>query len=166
MLTEIKKLFGELQSGRKRPGHFGDDDCRVAAAALMVHVATLEHDLTGEARGKLAALLKARFSLTDDLTAELVEAAVAADREAVDFYHFTHLLTGCLDEPGRLGVIEMLWQTAFADGAISEFEDNMLWRVAELLGVSPRDRLALRRKVAGGAGGEDTGEATPAEVPT
>ena len=157
MLTEIKKLFAELQSGGKRPGHFDQDDCRVAAAALMVHVATLEHDLTGAARGRLRALLKARFSLSDALTAELIEAAVAADREAVDFYHFTHLLMGCLDEEGRLGVIEMLWEMAFADGAIGEFEDNMMWRVAELLGVSPRDRLALRRKVLsrGGSGADD-----------
>jgi len=32
-----------------------------------------------------------------------------------------------------------------------------MWRVAELLGVSPRDRLALRRKVLGreGSGADD-----------
>lgn len=147
MLAEIKKLLAELQSGGKRSEHFDQDDCRVAAAALMVHVATLEHELTGEARDRLRGLLKARFSLTDAATAELVRAAIAADHEAVDFYHFTHLLMTSLDEPGRLGVVEMLWEMAFSDGAISEFEDNMMWRVAELLAVAPRDRLALRRKV-------------------
>jgi hypothetical protein len=41
----------------------------------------------------------------------------------------------------------MLWEMAFADGTISEFEDNMMWRVADLLAVSPRDRLTLRRQV-------------------
>lgn len=147
MLAEIKKLFAELQSGGKRSEHFDQDDCRVAAAALMVHVATLEHALTDEARDRLTALLGARFSLTDAVTAELIQAAIEADHEAVDFYHFTHLLMGSLDEPGRLGVVEMLWEMAFTDGAITEFEDNMMWRVAELLAVSPRDRLALRREV-------------------
>ncbi|MBO0752915.1 MAG: TerB family tellurite resistance protein, partial [Bradyrhizobiaceae bacterium] len=139
MLAEIKQLFADLYAGGKQSSHFDADDCRVAAAALMVHVATLEHDLTGPARHRLAALLKARFSLTDALTEELVEAAVAADREAVDFYHFTQLLLRTLDEPGRLRVVEMLWEMAFVDGAISEFEDNMMWRVADLLAVSPRD---------------------------
>lgn len=147
MLAEIKQLFADLYAGGKQSGHFDADDCRVAAAALMVHVATLEHDLTGPARRRLAVLLKARFSLTDALTEELVEAAVAADREAVDFYHFTQLLMRTLDESGRLRVVEMLWEMAFADGTISEFEDNMLWRVADLLAVSPRDRLTLRRQV-------------------
>ena len=39
--------------------------------------------------------------MTDQLTDELIEAAVAADREAVDFYHFTSLLMRTLDEQGR-----------------------------------------------------------------
>ena len=149
MLDEIRHLFAELRGGDKHSNHFDADDYRVAAAALLVHVAMLDHDLTGEARQKLGALLKAQFSLTDAPTDELIEAAVAADREAVDFYHFTHLLMRTLDEQGRLRVVEMLWKMAFADGVISEFEDNMMWRVADLLAVSSRERIALRRQVVG-----------------
>lgn len=149
MLAEIRRLFAELHGGDKHSGHFDGDDYRVAAAALLVHVATLDHDLSGPARQKLRDLLMAQFSLTDALTDELIEAAVAADREAVDFYHFTHLLMRTLDEQGRLSAVEMLWKMAFADGAISEFEDNVMWRVADLLGVSSRDRIALRQQVSG-----------------
>lgn len=149
MLEEIARLFTELRGGAKHSSHFDADDYRVAAAALLVHVATLDRDLTREARQKLAALLKAQFSLTDALTDELIEAALAADREAVDFYHFTHLLMRTLDEQGRLRVVEMLWKMAFADGVISEFEDNVMWRVADLLAVSPRQRLALRHQIVG-----------------
>jgi uncharacterized tellurite resistance protein B-like protein len=157
MLEEIRHLFAELRGGGKHTNHFDADDYRVAAAALLVHVATLDHDLTGGARQQLGALLKAQFSLTDALTDELIEAAVVADREAVDFYHFTHLLMRALDEQGRLRVVEMLWKMAFADGAISEFEDNMMWRVADLLAVSSRERIALRRQVAGtGSNKEET----------
>jgi uncharacterized tellurite resistance protein B-like protein len=149
MLEEIKRLFAELHGGDKHSSHFDGNDYRVAAAALLVHVATLDRDLSGPARQKLRDLLVAQFSLTDALTDELIEAAVAADREAVDFYHFTHLLMRTLDEQGRLRVVEMLWEMAFADGAISEFEDNVMWRVADLLAVSPRDRIALRAQVVG-----------------
>jgi uncharacterized tellurite resistance protein B-like protein len=53
-----------------------------------------------------------------------------------------------LDEAGRLRVVEMLWEIAFADGIVTEFEDNALWRVADLLAVSPNDRIALRQRVA------------------
>jgi uncharacterized tellurite resistance protein B-like protein len=148
MLEEIKRLFAELRVGDKHSSHFDGDDYRVAAAALLVHVATLEHELTGPAGQKLRDLLMAQFSLTGALTDELIEAAVVADREAVDFYHFTSLLMRTLDEQGRLRIVEMLWEMAFVDGAVSEFEDNMMWRVADLLAVSPRDRITLRQRVA------------------
>jgi uncharacterized tellurite resistance protein B-like protein len=155
MLEDIKRLFAELRGGSKQSSHFDSDDYRVAAAALLVHVATLQGELTQAARAKLRAVLMEQFSLTGALTDELIEAAVAADRDAVDFYHFTSLLMRNLNEEGRLRIVEMLWEIAFVDGSFNEFEDNMLWRVADLLAVSPRERLALRQRVANAhAGGE------------
>ncbi|MGA7428203.1 MAG: TerB family tellurite resistance protein [Rhodoplanes sp.] len=122
---------------------------RVAAAALMVHVATLDGELSPAERAKLHALLKARFKLEDNATEELIDAALAADHEAVDFYRFTSLLMRMMDEEQRRRIVAMMWEMAFADGNISEFEDNVMWRVADLLGVSNRDRIELRREIAG-----------------
>jgi uncharacterized tellurite resistance protein B-like protein len=36
----------------------------------------------------------------------------------------------------------------YADGQVSEFEDNVVWRAADLLGVSSRDRIDLKHRVA------------------
>ena len=149
MLQEIKRLFAELSGGGKHASHFDSDDYRVAAAALLVHVATLEGELTEPARAKLRALLRSQFQLDDALTDELIDTAVTADREAVDFFHFTHLLMRSLNEEGRMKVVEMLWEMVFVDGGVSEFEDNVMWRVADLLAISAHDRIALRQRVAG-----------------
>ena len=148
MLKEIKSFFADLTGG-KEMAHFDDNDYRVAAAALLVHVATLEKELSEPGHAKLHALLKSRFELTDELTQELIDAAVAADHEAVDFYHFTSLLNRTLNEEGRQRIVEMMWEMVYADGRVSEFEDNVMWRVSDLLGVSTRDRIALRQEVAG-----------------
>jgi uncharacterized tellurite resistance protein B-like protein len=43
----------------------------------------------------------------------------------------------------------MMWELAYADGQASEFEDNVVWRAADLLGVSSRDRIDLKHRVAG-----------------
>jgi len=43
-----------------------------------------------------------------------------------------------------------MWEIVYADGRVTEFEDNLLWRAADLLGVSSRERIELRRNVAGG----------------
>ena len=44
----------------------------------------------------------------------------------------------------------MMWQIVYADHQVTEFEDNLIWRAADLLGVSSRERIELRRRVAGG----------------
>jgi uncharacterized tellurite resistance protein B-like protein len=74
-------------------------------------------------------------------------AATAPDREAVDLYSFTSLLNRSLDEDGRRRMVEMMWQIVFADGRMNEFEDNIVWRASDLLGVSARERVELRRSV-------------------
>jgi hypothetical protein len=51
------------------------------------------------------------------------------------------------DIADRRRLIEMMWTVAYADGLVQEFEENIIWRVSELLGVPARERLAMRRKV-------------------
>jgi uncharacterized tellurite resistance protein B-like protein len=60
MLKEIKTFFTELTSDAKSQAQFGENDYRLAAAALLVHVATLDGSLSEEARTKLHSTLPAR----------------------------------------------------------------------------------------------------------
>lgn len=148
MLDEIKRLFAALSGDDDRPGRLDADDYRVAAASLLVHVAMLDGELSAPERQLLRQLLSAQFALTDALADEVIAAAVTADREAVDFYRFTSLLMRKLDETDRLRLVEMLWEMVYVDGKVNEFEDNTIWRVADLLGVSQNERIALRQHVA------------------
>jgi uncharacterized tellurite resistance protein B-like protein len=157
MLDRLKDFLSELTGGAKHPARFDSSDYRLAAAALLIHAAIIDGQMSAAERDKLHNLLKVRFELDDDASDELMEAAIAADREAVDLYHFTQLLLRSLDEAGLRRIIEMMWEIVFADGRVDEFEDNLIWRVADLLGVSSRDRVALRQRVAGNAEAGDQG---------
>ena len=148
MFDAIKSFVAELASGEKPAGGFDDQDFRIAYAALLVHAAAVDGSVSAEERDKLQVLLKQRFGLSDGAAGELVEQATAADQDAIDLYHFTHTISGALDDAERLRFVEMMWAVAYADGEISEYEDNLIWRVADLLGVSSAQRIALRQRVA------------------
>jgi uncharacterized tellurite resistance protein B-like protein len=122
-----------------------------------VHAAAIDGDVSSSERDKLRGVVKRRFDLDDAATDELIDKATAAEHEAVDLYHFTSLLNRTLDEPGRARVIEMMWEIVYADGRRDELEDNLLWRAADLLGVSSRERIELRRRIGGEAeaGGDE-----------
>ena len=71
--------------------------------------------------------------------------------DAVDLYHFTSVIMRQVDDAGRLKIVEMMWEIAYADGEVTEFEDNVVWRAADLLGVSSRDRIELKHQRRGRA---------------
>jgi uncharacterized tellurite resistance protein B-like protein len=102
-------------------------------------------------------VIKQRFELDEETTNELVVEATAAEQQAVDLYHFTSLINRSLNADGRRRVVEMMWEIVFADGRVTEFEDNLLWRAADLLGISSRERIELRQQVAGVSSGAKTG---------
>jgi uncharacterized tellurite resistance protein B-like protein len=163
MFESFKSFISDFVDGQKHPSQFADDDYRLAAAALLVHAATIDGEMSQSEGDKLRALLKKNFTLDDTATAELIEKATAVERESVDLYHFTHQLNRSLNEEGRARIIEMMWEIVYADGRRDELEDNLLWRAADLLGVSPQERIALRRRIGGedigveGVGAESTG---------
>jgi len=148
MLEPLKQFLADLAGGTKQQAHFAEDDYRLAAAALLIHVTTVDGDMSAVERDKLQAVLKHRFALDDTATAELIDAAIAADRDAVDLYHFTSLINRALDEDGRLRMVEMMWEMIYADGRVTEFEENVVWRASDLLGVSSRSRIEIRHRVA------------------
>jgi Uncharacterized protein conserved in bacteria len=120
----------------------------LATAALLTRVATVDSELSEARREKLHAVLKSCFGLDDLATAQLIRDAAAAVRSAVDLYHFTRRLSTVLDNEGRQRVVKMMWQVVYADEHVNEFESNIIWRTADLLGVSSRQRIELRQRVA------------------
>jgi uncharacterized tellurite resistance protein B-like protein len=151
MFEAFRNFVADFVEGEKHPSQFADNDYRLAAVALLVHAATIDGDMSARERDKLHAVVKSRFALTDVQADELIGKATAAEHEAVDLYHFTSLLNRVLDEEGRAKVVEMMWQIVYADGRRDELEDNLLWRAADLLGVSPRERIELRQRIANAA---------------
>jgi uncharacterized tellurite resistance protein B-like protein len=150
MFQAFKDFVAELTGGNKDPSRFEDGDYRLSAAALLVHVGMIDGTLSDAERAKLHTIVKRCFNLDDAAADDLIAKATAAEQDAVDLYHFTSLLNRTLDEAGRHRMVEMMWQMVYADQQVTEFEDNLIWRAADLLGVSSRDRIELRRRVAGG----------------
>jgi uncharacterized tellurite resistance protein B-like protein len=149
MFSAFRKFLSEFTEGDKHPSRFDEDDYRLAAAALLVHAAVIDGEVTEAERAKLHQVIKRCFELDEETANELIIEATEAEHQAIDLYHFTSLLNRTLDHEGRRRIVEMMWEIVYVDGRVTEFEDNLLWRAADLLGISSRERIELRRDVAG-----------------
>jgi uncharacterized tellurite resistance protein B-like protein len=155
MFESFRKFLDDVSQGGKHPAHFEPNDYRLAAAALLVHAAEIDGNISDVERTTLHQVIKRHFDLDETQTDTLLAEATQAEQEAVDLYHFTRLLNRALDEDGRRRMVEMMWEIVYADGRVTEFERNLIWRAADLLGISSRERIELGRRVASERGSSE-----------
>ena len=148
IFKSISRFIDDLAGGEEAaPKGYAPDDERLAAAALAFHVIAVDGIVEDAEKQRLRETLSERFELDAEQTGDLVEAARQRSMESVDLYAFTSVLNRKLDNEGRARIVEMLWEMVYADGTVHEFEDNALWRIAELLNVPSRERIRLRKMV-------------------
>jgi uncharacterized tellurite resistance protein B-like protein len=155
MIDRLLSFLRQLPASSPKDAGLARDDARVAAAALMVHVMDADGVRRDAEKDSLLEALSETFDIDGTGLEELFRAGEEADREAIDLYAFTSVLKRKLDEAARSQFVELLWQIVYADGERHELEDNLVWRVAELIGVDSRERIEARRRVQREAGLEE-----------
>jgi uncharacterized tellurite resistance protein B-like protein len=149
MLDGLRQFIADVVSPTAHGDRaFDDTGYRLAATALLIHVISIDGEPSETEKRKLHSLIESRFGLDRGMADHLIASATLVEGEAVDLYHFTSVIMRSVNEEGRLRIVEMMWELVYADGQVSEFEDNVVWRAADLLGVSSRDRIDLKHRVA------------------
>ncbi len=156
MLDGLRQFIADVVSPTAHQDRaFDDTGYRLAATALLIHVISLDGEPSEVEKRKLHSLLETRFGLDPGTADKLIASATLVEGEAVDLYHFTSVIMRSVNEEGRLRIVEMMWELVYADGQVSEFEDNVVWRAADLLGgvLARPDRSqasCCRRAIDGG----------------
>ncbi len=146
-IGKITELFNRINTDDESLQRLQDEELKLASAALLVRASLADGSSDGTEAGKIDTVLKERFDLDQEETTALIEAARKREADSVDLYGCTSVIAQNLDQEGRQKIIEMMWDVVLADGVIDEFEANLVWRTAELIGVSTRDRVRLRKLV-------------------
>lgn len=142
-LSFLKELSGETAGDQ----HSHVAGPAVAAAALLFHVMDADGVRAESERAVLEQDIAATFAVGGDVLKKILDAGEAAERDSVDLYQFTSVLKRHLDAEGRSDFIGMMWEIVYADGVRDEVEDNIVWRVAELIGVDRAERIRMRKQV-------------------
>lgn len=151
MLERLQSFIQGLTANRQAEA-FTPDDPRVAVAALCLQVMDADGVVHKAEKDKLRSLLRDSYKLDDGELNALLAAGKRAENEAIDYYRFTTDLKRHLDEDQRRQLVGALWDLVYADGHRNEIEDHVVWRIADLLGVSNRDHVHERHDAAARAG--------------
>jgi uncharacterized tellurite resistance protein B-like protein len=123
------------------------DSVTVAIIALALHVIQADGVVDQAETQTLETAIRSYFNLSKGEFEIILKAAKREEEDAVDLFRFTSRINRALDERQKMEFIGMLWQIVHADNDRNELEDHLVWRIAELIGVSGRDRINQRLDV-------------------
>jgi uncharacterized tellurite resistance protein B-like protein len=147
MFERFQAFFQKLTADNPKKG-FAPDDPRITVAALCMQVMEADGQIKASEKKRLRKLLKEQYALDGKQLDALMATGLEAESSAVDYYRFTADLKRHLNTEQRLELIGILWDIVYADGERSEMEDHVIWRIADLLGVSSRERIQKRQEAA------------------
>lgn len=146
MLERIQRLFRARPQEGAEPTH-SFEDRQLAAAALMVEAATMDSEFHAAERVRIGDLIQQRFGLSAAEAGDLLSEAERAAADSVQWHGFTQAVKDGFDHAERIELIEMLWEVAYADGELHDYEASLLRRIAGLIYVSDRESGEARKRV-------------------
>ena len=146
MLNRIRKLMAGVAADVKPDA---GDEMRLAAAALLVEVATVDENFDSAERARIHGFVSERFGLSDADAAALIAAAEREVDGSVQLYAFTSAISSGFTYDERVELMQTLWQVVLADGHVDPHEDQLLRRIAGLIYVTDRDRGLARKRAQG-----------------
>lgn len=145
MIAALKNLVAGL-SGPKDTQSLNGDELRLATAALLVEAAVMDGAFDENERDVIVRILQDRFALAENEVHNLVADAEKTVDDSSQLYTFTRVIKDRVAHEERSEIVGMLWEVAYADGELHDYEANLVRRVSGLINVSDKDSGVARKQ--------------------
>ena len=140
--------FEQLKSIVNRHEPVADEHALARAGAVVLLEMAVVDDRLDEIELEVIHQAMARaFGLAGAELGELIAEAKSLRSEAVSLHDYTRSLRTGLPRDGRDELIGWLWKVAYANGQVDRFEEQLLRRLTDLLGV-PHAEFIRRKHMA------------------
>lgn len=92
-------------------------------------------------------ILQRRFALDDTAVNELIQSAEEETEQAVDHFQFVHLINDHYDYDGKVALVELMWELAYANDELDAYEEHRIRKLADLLFVRHSDFIRTKLRV-------------------
>lgn len=129
----MHRFKGGVLAGDKPPQQ--QDPLRLATAAVLLDIGYADGTLSHEEDEDLLTYLKRAFALDDTMAQELVKAAGEIRAQTIDHYALTHFIRRTAPLNDRIEIVKTMWRIAYADGRLTDYENYLVRKLADLLGL-------------------------------
>ncbi|MDH0450515.1 TerB family tellurite resistance protein [Shewanella sp. GD04112] len=119
---------------------------KLAAASMLLEVVFADETLAVEEMALLPTLLTETLSMPAQEANELIEEAKKAQGNATSLFEFTNTINAEFSLEQKQQLLLAMWQLAYADGQLSQYEDQIIRRTADLLYLKHSELIQMRNQ--------------------
>ena len=127
--------FKEGFSSQASAGTTGQDQLRLATAAILLEIAHADGEFSPAEDGDVVGFLKSAFTLDEASVRELLKAADEIRAHTIDHFALTNYIRKNAPFDERLDIVKTMWRVAYADGRLTDYENYLVRKLADLLGI-------------------------------
>jgi uncharacterized tellurite resistance protein B-like protein len=142
MFDRLLSLLNGPATTRQAP------DEQLSVALLLLELARADFEMPEVERRRILELLAQRYGLDAAQAEALLQQAQGEEREAVSLFDYVQALNARLLPAGKVELMELLWEVAYADGRLDPHEEHLLRKLAGLLYVPDEDYIRTKLRVA------------------
>jgi uncharacterized tellurite resistance protein B-like protein len=141
MINKLKQIW---KKAAESPQEIRQHNVSLAVTALMVEVMRMDDKLEDAEHSAIMLAIQQRFELGEDEIHALIEQARKEVDQALDMHQFTSTVVKGFPTEERVKILTELWTVALADGYVDPYEEQLIRRIADLLGIHHRQFIAAK----------------------
>ena len=142
MLKSVKEFFERnLEKPRDRD-RVTEHQLNLAAAALLFEVSRSDYVVDERERLRIREMVEQHFDVDAAEVERLIELAEQEAHDATSLHGFTSLITENWSVTDRTHLAEMMWDIAYADGALDDHEVHLMRKIERLLYIPHKHFIA------------------------
>jgi len=141
------KFLEKMKQSGPSAQNVSDYDIMVATAGLFLEIVNADFKVDAKEEVQLRELLKNRFRLSEADLNELIAYAHQDREKRQDIWQFASRLKDHLPREKRLEILRDLWRLIYADGRLDMYEDALIRKITELLGLDHAEMIEAKLRV-------------------
>lgn len=134
---------------REEPRH---PPLQLATAAVLLEIAYADGEFTPAEDGDLTGYLGRAFGLDGESAQELMRTADEIRTRTIDHFSLTNYIRRNVPLTDRIDIVKTMWRIVYADGRLTGYENYLVRKLADLLGLEHHVMIDAKVAVLGELG--------------
>ena len=124
-------------------------DLQRLSIQLLIEVARADTQISEDERETITQAITSNSSLESAELDALLESCVQEVDSSISFHQHVRAINENFDSEQKVQLIAQMWQVAYADNELNEYEEAFIRQIAELIHVRHKDFIQQKLKVTG-----------------